>query len=80
MCLLIEEMRRQWCELDRRITELDKELAEWVRNEETARRLMTIPGIGVSNSTALIAAIGRAYSRRQTSEPRLSVQITPLAA
>ncbi len=38
MCVLIEDMRRQWCELDRRIAELDKELAEWVRNEETARR------------------------------------------
>ena len=62
MCMLIEDMRRQWCELDRRITELDQELAEWVRNEETARRLMTIPGIGVLNATALIAAIGRADS------------------
>jgi hypothetical protein len=41
--MLIEDMRRQWCELDRRIAELDQELAEWVRNE-TARRLMTISG------------------------------------
>lgn len=59
MCALIEDMRLQWSELDRRIAELDKELAEWVRNEEAARRLMTIPGIGVLNATALIAAIGR---------------------
>jgi transposase len=28
------------------------------RKEEAARRLMTIPGIGVLNATALIAAIG----------------------
>jgi transposase len=62
MCVLIEDMRRQWCELDRRIAELDKELAEWARNEEAARRLMTIPGIGALNATALIAAIGRADS------------------
>jgi hypothetical protein len=34
ICVLIEDKRRQWCELDRRITELDMELAEWVRNEE----------------------------------------------
>ena len=60
--VLIEDMRRQWCELDRRIAELDKELAEWARSEEAARRLMTIPGIGVLNATALIAAIGRAES------------------
>src|SRR5215475_13382381 len=31
---LIEDMRTQWCELDRRIAELDKEFAEWTRNEE----------------------------------------------
>ena len=59
---LIEDMRAQWCELDRRIAELDKELAEWTRNEEAARRLMTIPGIGVLNATALIAAIGQGES------------------
>ena len=59
MFILIEDMRAQWCELDRRIAELDKGLAGWARNEEAARRLMTIPGIGVLNATALIAAIGR---------------------
>jgi transposase len=42
-----------------RVAELDKELAEWARNEEAARRLMSIPGIGVLNATALIAAIGQ---------------------
>lgn len=62
MRVLIEDMRLQWCELDRRIAELDKELAGWVRNEEAARRLMTIPGIGVLNATALIAAIGQGES------------------
>lgn len=62
MRLLIEDMRTQWSELNRRIAEFDKELAEWARNEEAARRLMTIPGIGVLNATALVAAIGRGES------------------
>jgi transposase len=62
MFILIEDMRAQWRELDRRIAELDKGLAGWARNEEAARRLMTIPGIGVLNATALIAAIGRGES------------------
>jgi transposase len=62
MRVLIEDMRLQWCELDRRIAELDKEFAGWARNEEAARRLITIPGIGVLNATTLIAAIGRAES------------------
>ena len=59
---LIEDMRTQWSELDRRIAAFDKELAEWARNEEAARRLMTIPGIGVLNATALVAAIGQGES------------------
>src|SRR4029077_15951249 len=62
MFILIEDMRAQWRELDRRIAELDKGLAGWARNEEAARRLMTIPGIGVLNATALIAAIGQGES------------------
>jgi transposase len=53
----IEDMRAQWVELDHRIAEFDKELAGWARNDEAARRLM-IPGIGILNATALIAAIG----------------------
>lgn len=60
--ILIEDMQAQWCELDRRIAEFDKELAEWARNDEAARRLTTIPGVGVLNATALIAAIGRGES------------------
>ena len=62
MRLLIEDMRAQWSELDRRIAQMDAELADWARNEEAARRLMTIPGIGVLNATALIAAVGSAES------------------
>ena len=62
MCMLIEDMRVQWRELDCRIAELDKELTEWTRNEDAARRLMTIPGIGVLNATALIATVGQGES------------------
>lgn len=62
MRVLIEDMRAQWHELDRRIAEFDKELAEWARKEDVARRLMSIPGIGVLNATGLIAAIGQGES------------------
>src|SRR6516165_10356373 len=43
MRVLVEDMRTQWSELDRRIAELDKEFVEWTRTEVAARRLMTIP-------------------------------------
>ena len=41
-----------------RIEAFDDEFAEMARNDEAARRLTTIPGIGVLNATALVAAIG----------------------
>jgi transposase len=57
---LIEDMRVEWRELDRRIAALDDEFAIQARTDEMARLLTTIPGIGVVNATALVAAIGNA--------------------
>ena len=56
--MLIEDMREEWRVLDRRIAAFDDEFAARAKNDETARRLATIPGIGVLNATALAAAIG----------------------
>lgn len=42
-------------DLDERIAALDKGIAQRAREEETARRLMTIPGIGPITATALMA-------------------------
>ena len=55
---LIDDMRAEWLELDRRIAALDSEFAAQARSDADARRLATIPGIGVLNATALLAAIG----------------------
>lgn len=59
---LIEDMRQQWVELDRRIAGFEEEFAAHVRQDAAARRLSTIPGIGVMNATALVAAVGEARS------------------
>jgi transposase len=42
-------------ELDKRITVLDREIARRAKEDEAARRLMTIPGIGSIAATAIIA-------------------------
>src|SRR6516225_450538 len=55
---LIDDMRAEWLELDRRIAAFDNEFAAYARSDADARRLATIPGIGVLNATALLAAIG----------------------
>jgi transposase len=60
--MLISDMRFEWSELDRRIGCFDDEFATRAREDEGARRLATIPGIGVLNATALVAAIGNGQS------------------
>jgi transposase len=59
---LVAELRVEWRELDARIEALNGELIELARNDVAARRLTSIPGIGVLNATALIAAVGDASS------------------
>ncbi len=59
---LIDDMRAEWLELDRRIAAFDDEFAACARGDADARRLATIPGIGVLNATALVAAIGNAQT------------------
>ena len=55
---LIDDTRAEWVELDRRIAVLDDEFAAHARTDADAKRLATIPGVGVLNATALVAAIG----------------------
>ena len=62
---LIETMWEEWNSLNERIAEFDSEFAAHARNDDAARLLTTIPGIGAMNATALAAAVGdaRTFSR-----------------
>ena len=60
MRVLIIDARAQWLELDRRIAAFDSEFSAFVKESEEAKRLVTIPGVGVTIASALIAAIGNA--------------------
>ena len=62
MRLLVEDLRTEWRSLDERIAAFDAEFVRMAREDEAARRLATIPGIGVINATALTAAVGDARS------------------
>jgi transposase len=62
MIALIADARTQWVELDRRITTFDAEFVQWAKENDEARRLTTIPGIGAIVASALVAAVGRAES------------------
>lgn len=57
---LIGDLRAEWKDLDAKIDALNGEFVALARNHAAARRLTSIPGIGVLNATALIAAVGNA--------------------
>ena len=57
---LVEDMRAEWSALDHRIEAFDDEFAAQAKTDDAARRLASIPGIGVLNATALAAAVGNA--------------------
>jgi transposase len=57
---LVADARAQWAELDRRIAAFDVEFIRWTKENEDARRLTTIPGIGPTIASALKASIGKA--------------------
>jgi transposase len=60
--LLVEDLRAEWRQLDTRIAAFDGEFARMAKEDGAARRLATIPGVGVINATALVAAVGDARS------------------
>ena len=62
MVLLVADARAQWAELDRRIAAFDDEFVRWAKENEEARRLTTIPGVGAIVASALVAAIGHGES------------------
>lgn len=44
--------------LDGEISKIDRKICEWAISSTEARRLMTLPGVGVAAAAALMAAIG----------------------
>ncbi len=55
---LVQDLRAEWRELNARIAAFNSEFVELARSDATMRRLTTIPGVGVLNATALVAAVG----------------------
>ncbi|WP_018902436.1 IS110 family transposase [Rhizobium sp. 2MFCol3.1] len=62
MLHLVGELRAEWRELDTKIGDLNTEFVQLARDDAAMRRLTSIPGIGVLNATALVAAVGDASS------------------
>ena len=55
---LIGMLAAEWRDLEVRIEELSEEIEALARADEACQRLMTVPGIGVIISSAVVSAIG----------------------
>ena len=72
--LLIETLHR----LDEQIARLDREVAQRAKENETARRLMTIPGVGPVTAVALVALAPPAETFKCGRDFAAWVGLTPL--
>lgn len=72
--VMIESVRA----LDERIRLLDREITRRAREDETARRLMTIPGVGPITATALLALAPPPESFRKGRDFAAWLGLTPL--
>lgn len=52
------ELAGALADLERRLARIDREIVAAARKDETARRLMTIPGVGPITASALVAMVG----------------------
>jgi transposase len=58
LMVLIERLREELREIEARIEEISREIEDIASRDDTARRLMSVPGIGPLGATAFLAAVG----------------------
>jgi transposase len=61
-----------------RLREIDRDLVVWLRGNDVARRLMTIPGIGPVGATALAASVSDPHQFRSGRQFSAWLGLTPL--
>jgi transposase len=62
VCEALAPLVVQWRNLDEAIARRDRSIAKLAQRDETARRLMTIPGFGPITASAMAATIQDASS------------------
>lgn len=66
---LVKDLIEECAEFDRRVGAYEEEFATVARDDAQARRLSSIPGVGVINATALLAAVGDGSAFARGSAP-----------
>ena len=65
--------------LHSRIADMDHELQAWSRRDETAKRLQTIPGVGVLSASALVSSLADPHQFTSGRQFAAWLGLTPLA-
>jgi transposase len=65
------------CSLDKRMTELDKQIAMIAQQDPVAKRLQQLRGIGPLIATALVATMGDAKQYRKGRDMAAAIGLTP---
>ncbi|MDR6500070.1 IS110 family transposase [Burkholderia ambifaria] len=61
--ILIDTLREQWKgleDLDRQIGQIERRLQEWMKDDQAAKLIAAIPGVGLLTATAAVATMGHA--------------------
>jgi len=62
---LIGDLAQDWRRLDARIDDISQEIETLAKSDDACQRLMTVPGIGIIISSAVVASIGRGGGFKQ---------------
>lgn len=75
---IVSTLSQQALDIHVRLREIDRDLLVWQRNNDVARRLVTIPGIGTIGATALAASITDPRQFRSGRQFAAWLGLTPL--
>lgn len=78
--VLIDTLRDQWAmlgKLDAQITEIERRLQAWLKQDQACKKIAAIPGVGLLTATAAVAAIGDARAFKSGREFAAWIGLVP---
>lgn len=78
--VLIDTLRDQWSgltELDKRISEIERRLGQWMKQNDAVKAIAEIPGVGLLTATAAVATLGDANTFRSGREFAAWIGLVP---
>lgn len=73
----LAEAKEEFDSLSRRCASIEKELTLYVQDNPLCQRLMTLPGVGIMNATALFSSIGNGSQFEKPRDLSVWLGVTP---